>query len=700
MINRTFLERVDAVGNSGALLCVGRVFCLIIWLAPPIAGADIAFENVTQRAGIAYSGQTYGASWGDFDSDGWPDIWVSNHTKRPNLYRNQRDGTFRNIINEVWSADPGADTHAAAWADFDNDGDQDLVELVGATITADDICFGCGENHLFVNDGGALHERAKALGVNRPVGLGRTPLWFDADGDGQLDLLVVNQLWEGKAPSTLYRQTAQGFVESNQAFGLADTRGRTKLEKLTDLFQNLVNLRFRMPTEFKASAVHRFAQLVDLSGDGSLDLVLYSSSTKVYSVDTVPFDEITNEIGFPNLTGVIGAAIEDFNGDGLMDMYVTRGPYSASMSDVIQRSPKEIRGTITGVKGPADNRQIKAVTFRASGDIAFNVVYPYWLQPSKIFIGSGGQNPEDRSFTLSTDDPQVRGPLPPKAQNEQGVGIDYDPATHSWTFRNFAKFHVDFFISSATGIENIVPIGFEPFTEEGVDALLIHGKTGFALQQLADEVGRPTACHSVTAGDFDNDMDVDLYLVCARPAANLPNRLFKNDGKGNFSTVPDAGGATGSQFGRGDVAITADYDRDGFLDIFVSNGSDPASALVDDGPHELFRNKGNQNHWIEIDLVGVESNRDGIGATLELEVGGVVQVRGQGGGMHKFAHNHQRLHFGLGQHAKVDGLTITWPSGIVQRLDNIPANQILEIRECQGAKCDYNQTQNEMTGRK
>ncbi len=75
------------------------------------------------------------------------------------------------------------------------------------------------------------------------------------------------------------------------------------------------------------------------------------------------------------------------------------------------------------------------------------------------------------------------------------------------------------------------------------------------------------------------------------------------------------------------------------------------------------------------------SNRDGIGAKLVIEAGGVHQVRGQGGGMHRFSQNPQRIHFGLGPHETVDRLTIRWPSGIVQVLNNIDADQIVKVQE-------------------
>ena len=89
----------------------------------------------------------------------------------------------------------------------------------------------------------------------------------------------------------------------------------------------------------------------------------------------------------------------------------------------------------------------------------------------------------------------------------------------------------------------------------------------------------PVQCVSATAGDFDNDMDLDLYLACRTGAGNIPNILYENLGNGTFAQVPDAGGAAGpvgvavaSGAGTADTAVTADYNLDGFLDLFVTNG--------------------------------------------------------------------------------------------------------------------------------
>jgi ASPIC and UnbV/FG-GAP-like repeat len=239
--------------------------------------------------------------------------------------------------------------------------------------------------------------------------------------------------------------------------------------------------------------------------------------------------------------------------------------------------------------------------------------------------------------------------------------------------------NINFVARSTQPIEHVQVEGFQPTRGELPNVLLLQRGGKFVNHTRSGEVASLTACHSAVAGDFDNDMDLDLYLVCAGAVENLPDLLYENDGTGNFRLVPHAGGASGSVQGRGDAVVTADYDCDGFLDLFVTNGA--GLEPFANGPHQLFRNRGNGHHWLEIDLEGVISNRDAIGASVELEAGGVVQRREQRGGMHGYAQNHQRLHFGLAGNTKVSWLKVRWPSGRMQRITDIQADQILRIRE-------------------
>jgi len=112
---------------------------------PRTSFALIQFEEVSNSAGLSRWGDSFGASWGDVNGDGWADLWVGNHCQEPSLYLNKTDGTFANITRRV-KYDSGFEQHGAAWADFDNDGDQDLIQIVGGAREK-----GTHPNQLFIN---------------------------------------------------------------------------------------------------------------------------------------------------------------------------------------------------------------------------------------------------------------------------------------------------------------------------------------------------------------------------------------------------------------------------------------------------------------------------------------------------------------------------------------------------------------------
>ena len=193
-----------------------------------------------------------------------------------------------------------------------------------------------------------------------------------------------------------------------------------------------------------------------------------------------------------------------------------------------------------------------------------------------------------------------------------------------------------------------------------------------------------TAGVNATTGDFDNDEDVDIYVVSATFTGNPSNVIYENQGNGTFVAIPHAGGAGGTRLGQGDSVSTVDYDLDGYLDVFITNGgewSPQGRRILDEGPNELFRNTGSGNHWLLIDLEGVHANRDGIGSRLELTAGGRTQLREQNNGIHARTQNHQRIHFGLGQNEIVDKLKVFWPNGTSQTLATIQSDQLITITE-------------------
>ena len=149
--------------------------------------------------------------------------------------------------------------------------------------------------------------------------------------------------------------------------------------------------------------------------------------------------------------------------------------------------------------------------------------------------------------------------------------------------------------------------------------------------------------------------------------------LFRNVGGGKFQDVSaDAGPffATKS-VGRG--ACFADYDNDGKVDAYLVNVGAPGVLLKNTTPAA--------GHWLMITLAGTKSNRDGIGAKVVLEAGGVKQFSERVAGSGYLSQNDWRLHFGLGAQTKVDRITVTWPSGIRQVVEGVSANQTITITE-------------------
>ena len=187
--------------------------------------------------------------------------------------------------------------------------------------------------------------------------------------------------------------------------------------------------------------------------------------------------------------------------------------------------------------------------------------------------------------------------------------------------------------------------------------------------------------------DYDNDgwndilqlngsMLDNVSLYHGEVAYEEPLLMYRNTGKGKFAKVSDE---LGRDFVRpivGRGLATADYDNDGGIDIVTNNRGDFPSLLRNDG--------GNANNWLTVQLVGTKSNRDGIGASLRLTSEGVVQVEQAKGGMSYMSASDPRIHFGLSKRTKITSLEINWPSGQIDRLTNVPINQIITVKEGTG----------------
>jgi hypothetical protein len=147
-------------------------------------------------------------------------------------------------------------------------------------------------------------------------------------------------------------------------------------------------------------------------------------------------------------------------------------------------------------------------------------------------------------------------------------------------------------------------------------------------------------------------------------------RLFHNLGDATFREIGADAGVNNDRDGRGIGVI--DLDNDGRLDLVQTNADQ--SPIV---YHNVSQNVGN---WIELKLIGTKSNRDGIGARVQLQAGGLTQIRELDGGNGYAGESSRRIHFGIGATNKIDHTQIRWPSGRVDQVE-VPINRLSYVQE-------------------
>ena len=204
------------------------------------------------------------------------------------------------------------------------------------------------------------------------------------------------------------------------------------------------------------------------------------------------------------------------------------------------------------------------------------------------------------------------------------------------------------------------------------------GKNGFEDIGPSSGISQATAQYTSWGSgvyDFDNDGWLDILIFHGGLIHMVPQEqsLFRGLGNGKFADVSrEAGPALDVKtVSRG--ACFADYDNDGKIDAFVVNLGAPATLL-----HNVTQNN---NHWLTVRLKGNKSNRDGIGARLELQAGGRKQIAERVAGSGYLSQDDGRVHFGLGGTAKAEKLTIHWPSGQEQVLENLAVDRVLTVQE-------------------
>lgn len=258
---------------------------------------------------------------------------------------------------------------------------------------------------------------------------------------------------------------------------------------------------------------------------------------------------------------------------------------------------------------------------------------------------------------------------------------------------------------------------------QGVTENLLYRNDGAAFTEdvLATGTADPRASWGVVWFDFDNDGWLDLFVANMTPGSGA-NGLFRSEGDGTFTDVAAAAGVAGPTNEDSWNATAADFDNDGWVDLFVANQPGPSRLYRNDGDgtfteittaaalpdlggvavaagdvnsdgwidlllpdanfsEALYLNDGGANSWLSVDLAGVASNPNGIGARVEVMAGDLSMVREIMAGDGFMSQSHGlRAHFGLGTATSAD-VTVRWPSGQVDELTGIAANQGVTVVE-------------------
>ena len=607
------------------------------------------FTDVTEPAGVSTTVGilTWGASWGDFNSDGFPDLLTYSHERLPDLYRNDGDGTFTNIV-ESTPLSESTDRHFAAWGDYDNDGDQDVVISVGGQAGT-----GYHEMELYRNDGdGALVNVAQEASVSDGLARGRSASWADYDRDGDLDFFAANHIREG-VPNRLWRNNGDDtFTDVAAEAGVADSFGL------------------------------QFGSFVDYDRDGWPDIFVLGTSQNLlyHNNGDGTFEDVSQATGFAN---EIGHAYTwgDYDGDGDADLFIGRA--GSAGADHIKVEGEEVHFFGVTMRGEEDGFDLEVAGDQLTFELELRGPDDCTTHAC-IHIGGDGHPPTTNPFTVGLE--AVGTPVYTPGISS-GYYIWRDAGTDLWHVRmsHPGYFKYGGIVTASSPFSSFVPVDLEPPPPLG-EAMLWCNEGDGTFTEVTTEAGMdvPGNYRAANWVDFDNDGWLDLFAVDRGnlEIGNPSNHLFRNSGDGTFQDVAALVGVEGTTEGGANVSAWADLDQDGFLDLFTQNGGFLGLwPFNEGGPNQLFRNEGNANHWIQLKLVGVFSNRSGLGAVVRLSAGGRTQVQIHTDGVDAYSQNGDSLHFGLGESTVVDSIVIDWPSGIHQVLTDVPVDQQLTIVE-------------------
>jgi tetratricopeptide (TPR) repeat protein len=461
--------------------------------------------------------------------------------------------------------------------------------------------------------------------------------FLDYNGDGKLDLFVVNCDADGASPGTLYENRGDGtFTDVTAAAGLA-------------------------------KAVRGMGVAVgDFNNDGWPDIYItgYGGNLLFRNEKNGKFTDVTAEAGVGGSAGEwsLSAAFFDYDHDGDLDLYVcdfvdlAQPPSGTSF-----HFPDDFPGQPNRLYRNNGNGTFTDVTDKAK------VACSRDRSASLVFLDYNDSR--DIDFCVTGDG----GPVRLFSNNRDGSFTDVAART------NLDRIRSSFAVSTGDVNKDGYPDLYFPAVKDGGRGRLMINEAGRTFREVM--IGPPAAAGAEdgpwASGIFDYDNDGFLDVVGISDGLYL----MRNAGREAFKDVTAECGLDRIKLDSPRSLALGDYDGDGDMDILVVSSSGAPVLLQNDG--------GNLNHYIKVDLAGLNDNKAGIGSKLEVRSGGLWQKVEVGSNCGYLSQGSAEVIFGLGARKSVDAIRILWPTGVLQAEMDPEANRLVKINQVdrKGTSC-------------